>query len=571
MKQIVFRYGLFLSVLLSINIVVAQTTISEYNAKAKQAYDKQDYDGVVNAATLSLNVALNGEAYWWRALGYFNKKNYELSVSDYTKAITFYQNSKSSLATLYFLRGEANMNRYKYEDAAIDFEDALYNQYNDKKKVYKYLITIAEKRAIPEYALKFYDDLIAMETNNNELSALYYSRAILKSGMLKYKNDQKSILTDLNLSIEKNGQNHEAYFTRGQIQLLKKEYDLSRADFAKCATLLNAMERTKVNISKLSNSYFGIGYSYYELKKYEDAKINYFRSIDYDSTNAYVYWNLARIFSFIDKKYNDAAIYFQKALRFYLREDERASCMLDFFTNECNNLKLKSALEISNRGIAYNPKNAIFHWDKGYILQLKGDWQGSLQSFDKALSLGIKDTLERSSCLLQRGLLKMKMNDAQGALLDIQQSIALKPAYDNYMALGKLFKNFLKQNEIANGNFQKAMNYVFTDVQRKDTTSNYAYAAAAMGDRRTAERFIKKMIVDASAKVGALTDEYHNAACIYTTLGDVPKALEYLELSLQSGYTDFYHMLHDADLEPLYKLPEYKNLLVKYKVPTPVY
>lgn len=566
--------GLFLLIatLLFSYSAVAQSTTADYNVKAKQAYDKKDYDGVINAATLSLNVALNGEAYWWRGLGYYYKKNYELSVSDYTKAMSYYQSSKSSLGNLYVLRGEAKFGMKNYQEAIADYTTTLnYYEYNDKKKLYRNLAKAYEQKNDYNGVLLCYDNLIKLETYSVVLAELYHDRAIVKLNIGNIRDDYASVLSDINTAIEKNNYYGEAYYDRGSVYYNKGKFDLARADFKEAVRLFEMREKTKENVQLLSTSYFSLAGTFHETGKYEEAKANYLKTLQFDSANGYAYWNLAKITSDIDKKIEEASMLYQKAQRYIFQKEDRRAFYLNYFLNECKNLKYRSALDIINKAIASDAENAFFYWNRGYVHRLRNDYTESVKNYDKALSLEIKDSGQRSSCYLERGQIKMKLNDVQGALLDFQQSIALYPSYDNYMALGNLFKKGMKQMEIAVGNYQKAIEFTISGAQRKDTNSNYAYASAAIGDRRTAERFIKKKIIEASAKIGELAGEYHNAACIYTTLGDIPKALIYLELSLQAGYSDYTHMLDDADLEPLYKLPEYTALLQKYKVPLPVY
>ena len=69
-----------ITVFLLISFLAIGQTSADYNKQARTANEKGDNDGIINAATLSLNVALNGEAYWWRAIGYKNKKNYHRHV-----------------------------------------------------------------------------------------------------------------------------------------------------------------------------------------------------------------------------------------------------------------------------------------------------------------------------------------------------------------------------------------------------------------------------------------------------------------------------------------------------------
>ncbi len=563
------RNILIIFLLLVFQVSIGQTA-ADYNKQAKAASDRGDMDGIINAATLSLNVSLNGEAYWWRAIGYKNKKNYTLAISDATKAMSYYTNDNSSTGRLYELRANAYYDLGDYDKAVDDMEKMRdYYGFSKNKILLGKLVMGYEQ--LKEYinAVLTYSEIIKLTTSNIELSDLYLKRAIVKSKHYTYTT--KEILDDLDLSILKNKQNVESLFERGIVYVDTKENDLSKKDMIEVARLLEGKAKNNRDTLKLAASYMVLGAIYFDNRNYDESKTNYLKSLKYDNKSGFVFWYLGRIRSEIDKEYEAATADFKKALTLLETKKDKINCYVDYYLHERRNLKFNKAMEVIDAAIVISPSDATLYWDKAYLFKLKNDKAEALRNYNKAFSLGLKDSAQSAAFYLERGRFKLSNNDPQGALLDIQNSIAFRPGYENYKALGDVFKIGMKQTELANGNYQKAMGYTISGAQKKDTSTNYAYAAAAMGDKITAERFIKKMIIDASAKIGALAGEYHNAACIYTSLGNFSKAFEYLELSLQAGYTDFEHMLHDADLEPLYKLSEYKNLLVKYKVPVPVY
>ena len=57
--------------------------------------------------------------------------------------------------------------------------------------------------------------------------------------------------------------------------------------------------------------------------------------------------------------------------------------------------------------------------------------------------------------------------------------------------------------------------------------------------------------------------------CIYALAGNAQKAFEYLDRSLKAGFDDYLHLVNDRDLLSLMKLPQWKTILAKYKVPAP--
>ena len=59
---------------------------------------------------------------------------------------------------------------------------------------------------------------------------------------------------------------------------------------------------------------------------------------------------------------------------------------------------------------------------------------------------------------------------------------------------------------------------------------------------------------------------FYNAACNMATLGELDKAMDYLESAIQHGAVSSDWMRNDEDLKPLRRHPRYKELLLKVKI-----
>lgn len=51
---------------------------------------------------------------------------------------------------------------------------------------------------------------------------------------------------------------------------------------------------------------------------------------------------------------------------------------------------------------------------------------------------------------------------------------------------------------------------------------------------------------------------------VYSRKGDIPKAFEYLQKSLEAGFTNIKRLEEDTDFSPLRDLPEWNALMKKY-------
>ena len=576
MFKIILRSGLLILLFVWYNNAIAQSTVTEYNNQAKSANEKGDYDGVIKAATAALNIQQNGESFWWRAIGNAQKQNYSLAISDASKAMLYFTNNKASMANLYELRATAKKLSNDFSGAYTDYKNAIDNGYTINQKIYEDLAYCTEVLRKYKESIEFYQQAMKLNKYSDTYNALYsYKIALFKYTLGEYSDAE--FLRDLNASIKIFNSNYEALYSRGQLFFKLEKLDSARMDFNDVITILDGRKKSGLSQESSTEQYLQLCYLYHaeiflKLKKYSEAKEVYLNLIKAYPNYHLAYVGLSSIGAILLDNYYETSGYFQKAISLTKNKSDQVAYYESYYLFERKNLQYKKALDLVNIIISNYPDQNIFYWEKASLLDIQKQYSEAIETYTKVIGMFEKtDSLNLSSLYLQRGQIKMKNRDINGALFDIQNSIAFKPGYYNYKALGDIFKIGMKQTELANGNYLKAMSYTVSGLQKKDTTSNYAYAAAAMGDKITAERFIKNKIIDASSKIGALANEYHNAACIYTTLGDFSKAFIYLDLSLQAGYKDFDHMLHDADLEPLYKLPEYKSLLLKYKVPAPIY
>jgi tetratricopeptide (TPR) repeat protein len=122
----------------------------------------------------------------------------------------------------------------------------------------------------------------------------------------------------------------------------------------------------------------------------------------------------------------------------------------------------------------------------------------------------------------------------------------------------------MMNNDLAQTNLTKAM-----DLAKDDGASaTGAYARVVMGQSKEAIAMVLEKVDKYANDKYEYKWQLHNAACIYSLSGNKLKALEYLDKSLDAGFDDYDHLVNDRDLISLTVLPQYKAILIKYKVPT---
>ena len=60
-------------------------------------------------------------------------------------------------------------------------------------------------------------------------------------------------------------------------------------------------------------------------------------------------------------------------------------------------------------------------------------------------------------------------------------------------------------------------------------------------------------------------DNYYDAACLYSIMGETEKSISYLRKALESGFRRFAHIRRDRDLNNIRSLKEYESLMSEYE------
>lgn len=551
---------LFLFLLVS-NLLPAQDYAS-YNALAKKEYEGKNYYNAIDYASRSLSLSANGEAYWWRAMSRYYLKNYSDAESDFGYAMNYYGSDNGSLAKLYSWRGDCRIEQKKYNDALADYQKSL--TYGPESKLHIYWNEGVAYYNIFQYqeSMNAYSSAIAVAYNAADLASLYKERGDAKGMLYKYDD----AIADFSKAIEYDSRMMQAYWQRGFYRGKEGLYELAIGDFTSAIRLFS-QENTVGASNDLSILYNNRGLYYYRLRKYEEARADMVKSIDQNPNYDYANWNMGLIETALGHHKAANGFYLQ-AVSLMKKEIDRAACYFDLYKSDRALLDYGKAMAHINEAIRINPDKADYYWSRAYLYGIRHENAKGLAEYEKVMGLYANDSSNLISIYDQRGWLKVKTNDNPGALRDFQKAVELNTGYYNsYYELGRFFKEVMKQPELAKLNLSKAANLSLA----YDTTSSYAYAKAVNGEQAEAIRVIESIITKESSNADRLKWELHNAGCIYALVGNIPKSIKYIEQSLIAGYDDFDHLINDRDLESIKASAVYKALLVKYKVPVPVY
>ena len=454
------------------------------------------------------------ESYYKQAQTEYDNKNYKKCIEycDQSLAIT-------KTGEAYWERGSAKLESDNYSGAIEDYTLALpfYNKNSSLAKLY-YL------RGESYYKNDKYDEAItdfvkAEEYGYTNLKLLYWYKGLA----YYYKANYEKAITQYRQAIS-------LYTDEGSLESLyqnmARSYDKLGQNDEALNEISNALQKTP-NKSYLFKVRAMIHVSQ---KKYELAKEDYSNAINLETDNKAV-----------------SDLYFERSWKLGWKT-------LDY----------KGALADLNKCIAMNPEDGMQFWHRSITLGNKKDYQKALADCDKAISIYSEKV--PSGLYQLRASLKEKTGDFKGAIGDYQA--ALKKDDKNahlYYIIGRMFKIQMKNNDLAESNFAKAI-----ELDKADgTSSTYAYVKVISGEPEEAIVFILKNVEKSKDDSYNYKWALHNAACIYALAGNKTKSLEYLDKSMVAGFDDYDHLVNDKDLFSLTTLPQYKAIIAKYKVPLP--
>jgi tetratricopeptide (TPR) repeat protein len=263
----------------------------------------------------------------------------------------------------------------------------------------------------------------------------YYSRAIAREGL----GDKQGALTDYNIYLETKPEDKEALFSRAVARYDYGQWAVAKEDFLKLLTMPEGGETNTVyfQTNQSADGATKIFTAHHNLKS---TILNYLGLIETKLKNypqAIQYFNSA-----ISIHSNEPDYYLNRGITNMLAGDS-ANAITDFeYTLSINpesslarhNLAVLKKSTTTNtdtetlltEAIDKNPKQPYSYAERGMVRMKAGNLNGALQDYDEALKLDPKEP----DYWLNRGLIKEQLKDLTGALADYQQVITLRADYE---------------------------------------------------------------------------------------------------------------------------------------------
>ncbi|MDE6003949.1 MAG: tetratricopeptide repeat protein [Oscillospiraceae bacterium] len=249
------------------------------------------------------------------------------------------------------------------------------------------------------------------------------------------------------------------------------------------------------------------------------------------------------------KQYSEAIEALKKAL-----EIDAYSGFIEMISDCYQELgEFSKALEYVNQALQMNP-------DDLDLISLKADILGEYGDIDGAIAEW-SNYIDRSPDFYggyyRRGFFEDNSDRTDAALEDYNMAIMLKPDYAySYLGKGDML--------LRKGQIEDALE-AYRKVVELDTIPNNSscamYALLALGERDKAVDFMNQVIKNDSTYCG----NYYDAACFYSRIGDLEKALENLRIAFEKGFRRFHHVKVDDDLEELRQTEAFKMLIEEYE------
>ena len=274
----------------------------------------------------------------------------------------------------------------------------------------------------------------------------------------KEKEELLKKIEEYTKKIEKEPNNASNYYNRGFTYFLLKKYEEAINDYNK------AIELNPNNASY----YFSRGSNYYFLNRYNEAIEDYSKAIELDPNNA-SYFNSRGV------AYRDLENY-QEAINNYDRAIESDPNNASYYDNRglaYNNLgEYNKAIDDYDKAIELDPNNASYFNSRGDIYYYEKSYEKAIDDYDRAIKLDPNYAFY----YYNRGFAYSKLKKYKEAIEDYNKAIELDPNNASYFNSRGVAYNNLGEYSKAIDDYDKAIklnpNYTFAYNNKGITFDN---------------------------------------------------------------------------------------------------
>lgn len=468
----------------------------------------------------------NGYAYLWIGAGRGRLGEYGKAMTAINYALKYLpMKDKNNVAWAYKLRALTYLNLEDTVAALADYSQAI--------KTAPDVLDYYEERANIYFEQKQYDmgnadylQMIKIEPGNTD-GYMGYGRNLRDQGKLDEAIEQFSYAFKLDKAYS------QALAFRAECYTKQKKYEEAIADIIKAIEMDEnrkaiyllvyiekegveyATPQLKIQMAKNPNTplwYVLTGMLYEQQKMYRKAIAMYekTKTLDadmwYDSEIADCYKSMG--------DYTNALRY-QHIIFDADSTDANAMMHIADIYNEMDSVDL--ALEWAGKAIALHPDFANWYYRRGWYADKAGRWDEAIEDYNMAITIN----MQYAYALLCRGQLYHFQGNEELARKDFEKVIAVEP----------------------------------WPGDEENPCAQYAYFY--LGDTAKAIAFMDSVLVK-------YPDNFYDAACLYSLMGDTTTSLSYLRKSFENGYRRFAHLRKDDDMSNVRSTNGYQALFEEF-------
>ncbi len=320
-----------------------------------------------------------GDAYFWRGMSNAALNKYDQTGADFGQvrqradAADLYAARMDSVTNSLYVLGFTANDEKRYEQALEPLSNAIAVRAESPKALYergRANLNLGEyETAIADFmnALSFAPD--AYQTYDRRAEAYW--------GLRQY--DQAA--ADYQKSVSLNPENYPAMLGEGTARYLLGQFNEAMGPFNVIKTARSKAEKANFGPTQFRDMYHLLGRCEAATGQYEKAVEDYSAALKLDESFA--------------------AGYFDRAVA------------LDTLKN------LARALDDYQQAVNREPRNPTWAYARGYALERKGDWAGTVSAFTDVLAADSTQTLKKQT-LLHRGMAYLASGQADKALADLE-------------------------------------------------------------------------------------------------------------------------------------------------------
>ncbi|MBQ5379202.1 MAG: tetratricopeptide repeat protein [Paludibacteraceae bacterium] len=526
---------LFVSILalMAFGLSYAQTNLE----MAQDALSEDDFALVIHYTTEHLKSnPKEAAAYAMRCIAYASQQEYTEAFADADKAIKFW-NKKCDydLATLYCLRGLIHEQVQEYDKALADYELAIKK---DKKNPKGYATRGRYHYKQREYELAAED---YKKAHNMAPDVTEYSLEWARNLWLLDRNAEAAVILDE--LILYHPRLTEAKRIRALIYREAEDYQ----PFIDMYAEYISMEQTNVDVFiRTADEAYG-----YLLKTIS----SYIKNAEDSDTRYYWLGLRTRVYNY--KEQYEEALADANAMQTIVSDTVKNPYILLLKSDSYEGMYDYAEAARCYSGLIELYPNSEYTY---YYYNRRGFCYSELGEYDKAeadFTKVIENDMDYAvSAYVNRGHMKEEQKNYDGALEDYNKAVLIDEERSYlYMLRGRVYLKHKHDTVQANKEFARVL-----ELEGEEVSAVRVYALLYMGNAELALNLYNQ-ILEEDPSAG----NYYDAACLYSLLDRKEEAIRALTTSIEKGYRNFHHMEVDADLDNIREMPEYKELISKYR------